>query len=174
MVCTLSTFNLRSLISRGPKIITQIVLLVIFLIFFGMPAIERFLKKEVLIVETLKHTDGVPSPAITFSVPGQVTSHSCFDKNLSAEDCLEKTFLKQPDIIKSVIVGVTLQREANLTGGNIREDFSFSRDGIYCVTQLKLDTVEKLSSSIFCCLCVCEASVTPDQISTFSKVSSAG
>ena len=39
-----------------------------------------------------------------------------------------------------------------------------------CVTQLKLDTVEKLSSSIFCCLCVCEASVTPDQISTFSNI----
>ena len=40
----------------------------------------------------------------------------------------------------------------------------------HCVTQLKLDTVEKLSSSIFCCLCVCEASVTPDQISTFSNI----
>ena len=39
-----------------------------------------------------------------------------------------------------------------------------------CVTQLKLDTVEKLSSPIFCCLCVCEASVTPDQISTFSNI----
>ena len=39
-----------------------------------------------------------------------------------------------------------------------------------CVTQLKLDTVENLSSSIFCCLCVCEASVTPDQMSTFSNI----
>ena len=39
-----------------------------------------------------------------------------------------------------------------------------------CVTQLKLDTVEKLSSTIFCCLCVSEASVSPDQISTFSNI----
>ena len=138
MVCTMTTFNLRSLISRGPKIITQIVLLVVFLIFFGMPAIERFLKKEVLIVETLKHTDGVPSPAITFSVPRQVTNHSCFEKNVSAEDCLENTFLKQPDIIKSVIVGVSLQREVNLTGGNVREDFTFSRAGIYFTFSLPL------------------------------------
>ena len=38
---------------------------------------------------------------------------------------------------------------------------------LYCVTQLKLDTVEKLSSPIFCCLSLNEASVTPDQISTF-------
>ena len=40
----------------------------------------------------------------------------------------------------------------------------------HCVTQLMLYTGEKLSSSIFCCLCVCEASVTPDQISTFSNI----
>ena len=40
----------------------------------------------------------------------------------------------------------------------------------HCVTQLKLDTGEKLSSSIFCCLSVCQASVSPDQISTFSNI----
>ena len=38
-----------------------------------------------------------------------------------------------------------------------------------CVTQLKLDTVEKLSSSIFC-LWVWQALVSPDQISTFSNI----
>ena len=38
-----------------------------------------------------------------------------------------------------------------------------------CVTQLKLYTLDKLSSPLFCCLCVCvcQASITPDQISTF-------
>ena len=40
----------------------------------------------------------------------------------------------------------------------------------YCVTQLMLYTGDKLSSPIFWCLCVCEASVTPDQISTFSNI----
>ena len=40
----------------------------------------------------------------------------------------------------------------------------------YCVTQLKLYTVYKLSSAIFCCLYVCQASITPDQISTFSII----
>ena len=38
------------------------------------------------------------------------------------------------------------------------------------MTQLKLYTVDKLSSTIFCCLSVSKASVTPDQISTFSNV----
>ena len=38
----------------------------------------------------------------------------------------------------------------------------------YCVTQLKLNTVDKLRSTIFCCLYVCQALVSPNQISTFS------
>ena len=41
---------------------------------------------------------------------------------------------------------------------------------LHCVTQLKLETLDKLSSSIFCCLWVCRASVTPSQISTFFNV----
>ena len=39
-----------------------------------------------------------------------------------------------------------------------------------CVTQLMLYTGDKLSSTIFCCLWVCQASVTPDQISAFSNI----
>ena len=42
---------------------------------------------------------------------------------------------------------------------------------IYCVTQLMLSTFEKLSSPIFCCLSVrCQASVSPDQIYTYSNI----
>ena len=40
----------------------------------------------------------------------------------------------------------------------------------FCVTQLMLYTGDKLSSPIFCCLSVCQVSVTPDQISTFSNI----
>ena len=39
-----------------------------------------------------------------------------------------------------------------------------------CVTQLKLYIGDKLSSTIFCCLYVCQASVSPNQISTFSNI----
>ena len=52
--------------------------------------------------------------------------------------------------------------------------FFFSRScnsGFHnCVTQLKLYTFEKLSNTIFCCLWVSQASVSPDQISTFSNI----
>ena len=42
-------------------------------------------------------------------------------------------------------------------------------EGGSCVTQLMLYTGDKLSSTIFC-LWVCQASVTPDKISTFSNI----
>ena len=99
---------------QGPRLVVQIVLLIVFLYFFGQPAITRFLKKEVVVVETLKQTDGIPSPAITISVPAQAKHHSCFDKNVLAEDCLKNAYLKQSEIIKSVIIGVSQQKEVNL------------------------------------------------------------
>ena len=101
-----------------------------------MPAIERFLKKDVIIVETLKKTDGIPTPAITIGVPKQLRNHSCFNKNVSIEDCLEKNYLKQSDIIKSVIMGSTLRKQVNLTSEIVREDFSGLYAGIYFTLSL--------------------------------------
>ena len=49
-------------------------------------------------------------------------------------------------------------------------DYKVLIQGAFCVTQLKLYTLDKLSTTIFCCLSVCEASVTPDQISTFPNI----
>ena len=40
-------------------------------------------------------------------------------------------------------------------GGHTAMIFLMVRNLVNCVTQLKLDTVEKLSSPIFCCLSVC-------------------
>ena len=52
----LGTFgNLRwgqTLITLGPRILVQVVLLTTFLYFFGFPAVARFAKKEVMVVET--------------------------------------------------------------------------------------------------------------------------
>ena len=47
---------------------------------------------------------------------------------------------------------------------------AFTKNTKNCVTQLMLYTGDKLSSPIFCCLSVCQASVSPDQISTFSDI----
>ena len=146
MVWLLGTMNLQPLISQGPRIVAQIILLVVFMAFFGHPAIERYLKKEVIIVETLKQTDKIPSPAITISVPGQFVNHSCYDRNVSTEDCLEQTFLKRSKIINRVIIGADLQEEVNLTRGIIREDFTFDWGGVYYTLTLPLTIGTELKS----------------------------
>ena len=124
--------------SRGPRIVAQIVLLVAFLNFFGLPAIKRFLKNEVVIVESMKQTDGIPSPAITFSVPKQIMEHACFDRNESTEECLENACLKQTDVIKSVSIGSNLKKEVkvNITREIVSENFAYTWAGIYFTLSL--------------------------------------
>ena len=47
------------------RLLLQILLLAIFHNFFGLPAIEKYHKKEVYLVNTLRNTEGIPLPAIT-------------------------------------------------------------------------------------------------------------
>ena len=143
MVCLLGTLNMQPLISRGPRIVAQIFLLFVFVACFGLPAIERYRKKEEMIVETLKQTkDGIPSPTITIGVPEQINNHSCFNRDVSIEACLEKTFLKKSEIIKSVLIGLENEEEVNLTQEILREDFTFDWAAIYLTLTLplKMDT----------------------------------
>ena len=50
---------------RGIKIILQIVLLVTFLAFFGVPSVRKYQRGEVMIVKSIKDIDGIQMPSIT-------------------------------------------------------------------------------------------------------------
>ena len=50
---------------RGIKIVLQIFLLITFLVFFGVPAIKKYQRREVMVVETSKDRDGIQLPSIT-------------------------------------------------------------------------------------------------------------
>ena len=49
-----------------PRLILQLTLLIIFLSYFGLPSLWRYLEGEVLTIDSRKETRGVPAPAITF------------------------------------------------------------------------------------------------------------
>ena len=49
------------------NIILQIVLFVIFLIFFGMPSVAKYLDQETIVISSEEKTNGIEAPAITFS-----------------------------------------------------------------------------------------------------------
>ena len=109
----------------------QILLLATFLYFFGLPAIYRFVRKEVRVVETTKETNGVPFPAITISVVDQIKNDSCFGRNVSVADCLEKVTLNRSNVLKSVILGWSKRQEIVIDRENMREDFTSVFPGIY-------------------------------------------
>ena len=50
---------------RGIKIFLQVVLLATFLAFFGVPALRKYQRAEVMVVESVKDTDGIELPSIT-------------------------------------------------------------------------------------------------------------
>ena len=125
------TWCLWPIVSQGTRVFVHLALLLVFLYFFGMPAVVRFAKKEVMIVETTRQTNGIPLPAITISVPHQITDHSCFERNSSIESCLEGIVLNRSDILKSVVLGYEEKNEIIMTKENIREDFIFDFPGIF-------------------------------------------
>ena len=104
-----------------------------FFYFFGVPAIERFAKKGVIVVETTKDTKGIPIPAITLAVEDQITIHTCFHKNASIENCIVENTLKSSDILKSLNFGFyhNSTEQFNLTEGIVREDFLHPWGGRY-------------------------------------------
>ena len=47
------------------KVFLHIALFIVFLIFFGFPAIEKYQKKETVVVLSEEITNGIESPALT-------------------------------------------------------------------------------------------------------------
>ena len=52
------------------KLILQLWLLGLFLHIFGLPALERYLKKKVIMVRSVEKAESIPIPAITIAVNG--------------------------------------------------------------------------------------------------------
>ena len=58
--------KLQRTFATSPRLILQLALLIIFLSYFGLPSLWRYLEGEVLTIDSKKETRGVPAPAITF------------------------------------------------------------------------------------------------------------
>ena len=128
----------ETLVFLAPRLIVQLFLLAAFLHFFGFPAVARFAKKCVMVVETEKDTDGIPFPALTLVSVGQITDDTCFWKNESIEDCIEENTLNLSDIIKSSHLGFTRQKKISLTQEFVREDFTSVWAGRYYTLNLPM------------------------------------
>ena len=68
-------------VSIAIKVILQLGLFLIFLIYFGIPAVEKYVKKDTIIVTSEEDTNGIEAPAVTFSSSffGKVGWKSAFE-----------------------------------------------------------------------------------------------
>ena len=122
-----SQFGLVSSIMRSKimvfvKLLLQILLLLIFLQFFGLPAISKYHQKDVMIVESTKDTEGIPLPAISLmfaaSAPEIQKYRSCYQLNVSIIDCLETNAPNVSTILKKTLFGYKKKKTLYLSKKN--------------------------------------------------------
>ena len=51
----------------GAHLLLQIVLLALFVKFFGVPSVEKYLAKETIVISSEEQTNGIEAPAITIA-----------------------------------------------------------------------------------------------------------
>ena len=112
----------KSLTLSGTRLILQILLLTVFLHFFGLPAVEKYLKQDVMVVETKKDTNKVPLPAITIS--GLVDPEvPCFTQNLSTS-CIKANTHNLSANLKGLLLGFEKKQVISLNNKVVSEDFT--------------------------------------------------
>ena len=125
---------------RGIKIVLQIVLLVIFLVFFGVPAIEQYQRGEVMVIETSKDTDGIQVPSITIveNKDKEELQGSCYSRNASVADCMLAKTHNLSYLLKDVMLGYSRREMQNLGKNVVTEDFAVSWQGRVFTIKLPL------------------------------------
>ena len=132
---------------RGRPLL-QMTLFAIFLAFFGLPAIERYQAKQVMVVKIRRDTGGIEAPTISIaawnpqtkngwrgntSMTYDLTEANCKDYNRSrsVDQCIEERTYKKEEIIKDVILGYTVKKSLLEQQDIFTEDFSTAWDGMH-------------------------------------------
>ena len=122
------------IVSNGARPMFQLILLAIFLYFFGLPIIETYQKKEVMTLEKKRNTNGIALPAITIAVWAQ--SDICYDLDESIENCIDEKSLNRSDFLKGAMLGFKTRTAVNLTKDMFTEDSTHPWSGKYYTLNL--------------------------------------
>ena len=125
-------------VSTWSRLLFQLVLFTIFLYFFGLSAVEEYMRKEVMVVETEKDTHGIPFPAITIAVPDQLEEDVFSRCNMSIDKCIMARTFNASNFIESVQLGYERRMFINLTKEMLTEDFSQIWAGRYFTLNLPI------------------------------------
>ena len=114
----------RALFLGAAKISFQLALFIIFLFYFGLPAVEKYNRKDVMVVDRMKNTDGIPVPDITVSIWNESVYDSCLQKEGELiETCIEAAEKNLPQL-DSIVFGSKRQKSIDLTNVSVHEDFT--------------------------------------------------
>ena len=123
----------QTIIPKLLRLSLQLLLFTIFLNYFGLPAFEEYQRKEVMLVETTKDTDGFPVPAITIGVPNQNVFDNCHE---SIDVCIERSTFNWSALVDRVVLGYGRKTTINLTGNTLEESFTQFWSGRYFTLKL--------------------------------------
>ena len=131
-------------LKKWARTAVHILLAVIFFSWFGLPAIDRYAAKDVMIVTTSKKAEGIPAPSVTFVVRNQMSygwknksdnvstwddiiRYQCGDSE-DIHDCvIEKAFSLQ-EVVKDVLIGFNTKKSL-MNEGFWKEDFTTTING---------------------------------------------
>ena len=124
----------------------QSVLLATFFIFFGLPAIERYQAKRVVVVVSKKDTGGIPAPTISIAAWNPQTKNgwtgnvsmtynligvNCQQTKTSVVNCIEEKTFRQTDVFKDIVMGYSLKKSILTKENLFTEDFTTDWDGMF-------------------------------------------
>ena len=129
---------------NSSRLLLQLALTSIFLIFFGHPAIKQFLAREVMVVKTMRESGGkIAAPSISINARNPKTKlgwkvdgigkylETCLRSNYSADYCIENGTYGQNEVFTNVFLGYkrmfSLMNIKNLW----RKHFAFIDHGSY-------------------------------------------
>ena len=129
------------------KVILQLGLFLVFLVYFGIPAVQKYVKKDTIIVTSEEDTNGIEAPAVTFSCSffGKVGWKSVFENtsvtNLNfrigdhckenIESCIEEDTFSFNDFILGARFGPTSAMDMLMNKSFWTEDLTFTSTGRY-------------------------------------------
>ena len=135
-------------VSIAIKVILQIGLFILFLIFFGIPAVQKYVKKDTIIITSEEDTNGIEAPAVTFSCSffgkvgwksvfenTSVTSYNfrigdhCREENI--EGCIEEDTFSFNEFIVGARFGPTSPVDMLMNDSYWSEDLTYTSSGRY-------------------------------------------
>ena len=108
----------------------QIVLFAIFISYFGLPAVKKYRKMDVIMVNSMENTDGIPIPAITIDIADTSGYESCLFKNASTvKRCLDESVKNWTPTVRAIVLGYKERKNISLKADMIQEGFSHTYSG---------------------------------------------